>query len=50
MPRRSRWFGALDNGNNTIIGNDGSAIWATFGGFVRGSSPAARRERPATSR
>lgn len=29
------WFGALDNGNNTIIGDDGSASWATFGGFVR---------------
>lgn len=30
-----RCWDALDNGNNTIINDDGSASWATFGGFVR---------------
>jgi hypothetical protein len=29
------WYAALDNGNNTIISDDGSASWATFAGFVR---------------
>lgn len=31
----AEWYGSLDNGNNTVIGDDGSASWATFAGFVR---------------